>query len=67
MRTGLNTKTMQVYREQIKARQFVEDFDAMQANGGPDCPCVHGHFGCSTHNGGPCLDETLARFPELAR
>jgi hypothetical protein len=29
-------------------------------------PCYLGHFDCSPNLYGPCLDETLSRFPELA-
>jgi len=25
-------------------------------------PCLHGHVGCSTHNNGRCLDETLIQI-----
>jgi hypothetical protein len=28
-------------------------------------PCEYGHFGDSTYEGGPCLDEVLHLFPDL--
>jgi hypothetical protein len=28
-------------------------------------PCQHGHLNCSYVQGGPCVDELLANFPEL--
>lgn len=27
-------------------------------------PCYLGHTDCSTHDGGPCMDETLSNFPD---
>jgi len=27
--------------------------------------CKHGHYDCSDHDGGRCLDETLNQFPQL--
>lgn len=29
-------------------------------------PCEYGHLGDSTYEGGPCLDEVLGLFPDLA-
>lgn len=26
---------------------------------GAEEPCEHGHLGCATHEGGPCVDEVL--------
>ena len=42
------------------ARKFLEKFE----NREHDHPCCHGHFSCSTHNSGPCLDETLADWED---
>lgn len=30
------------------------------------CTCEHEHFECSSFAGGPCLDETLNTYPDLA-
>lgn len=52
MRLGINT------------REAAERFLCEQAEA--DEPCCYGHYGCSNVEGGPCLDETLCNFPDLA-
>ncbi len=29
--------------------------------------CKHSHFGCSTYDGGPCIDEVYSNLPDSIR
>lgn len=42
------------------ARKFLNQLATMDDGK----PCCYGHMGCSTHEGGPCCDETMSNFPD---
>jgi hypothetical protein len=47
------------------AEKFMANYNRL-GNIGRQCSCYNGHFECSTTDNGPCMDETLSAFPELA-
>lgn len=53
-----------VVRTLSGAHEFMNTFDLIAQEGEEEFTCVHGHRACSVLEGGPCMDETLANFPE---
>lgn len=47
------------------ARKYLAEYRAAQ-RADRTSPCCYGHLDCSTHEGGPCIDELLCHYPELA-
>jgi hypothetical protein len=58
-------KLMETIRTLRQAKIFLREYDRL-ANFNLQRECEHGHQACSTKRGGPCYDETLCNFPELA-
>ena len=59
----VNKKPDSVIRSLEAARAFIQRYwDS-------DHPydCTHGHDCCSDRNGGPCMVDTLAAFPDAGR
>ena len=54
------------YTIKRSAERFLKQLDKANATCGGAYSCEHGHLGCSTFERGPCMDEVLSNFPELA-
>jgi len=54
--------TFAAYISRDHAVDFLDNLDQLGCN----AHCEHGHLGCSHTDEGPCLDEVLANFPDLA-
>jgi hypothetical protein len=59
----MTTKThLQVMSDQ-EARDFMRAWNKLSKRDRLQS-CTYGHLDCSIYGGGPCLDETLGRYPQ---
>jgi hypothetical protein len=49
-------------RKAVTRREQIERY-IERVNTEDNAPCKYGHFGCATHEGGPCSDELAGQLP----